>query len=102
MYACSARCRYADDDVNILHVNSFANLKLTIIKLFVSAVSCTSVLDVAGLRTVGQLAAYWNLPVFSWFSGDAQFDDVPTFPTLVRMKPSLAIMGGCGHFVCKR
>ncbi|WAR03865.1 ANPRC-like protein [Mya arenaria] len=46
-----------------------------------------------GLRTVSQLAAYWNLPVLSWHVTDPQFDDITTYPTLVRMKPSLTIMG---------
>ncbi|KAH3887626.1 hypothetical protein DPMN_011644, partial [Dreissena polymorpha] len=45
-----------------------------------------------GLKTVAQLGSFWNIPVFSWHNAAVHFDDVSTYTTLVRMKPSLSII----------
>ncbi|KAL4225435.1 hypothetical protein ACF0H5_016125 [Mactra antiquata] len=46
-----------------------------------------------GMRIVAQLCTFWNLPVFTWYNPGIEFDGTTTYPTLIRMIPSLNIMG---------
>lgn len=41
---------------------------------------------------VAQMCANWNLPVFTWYNPGIEFDSTLTYPTLVRMVPSLNAM----------
>lgn len=43
-----------------------------------------------GMRMVAQLCAYWNLPVFTWHTPGIEFDSISSYPTMVRMIPSLS------------
>ncbi|XP_045176984.2 guanylate cyclase 2G-like [Mercenaria mercenaria] len=46
-----------------------------------------------GMIRVAELCAFWNLPVFTWYNPGIALDSTLTYPTMIRMIPSLSTLG---------